>query len=179
MLIFTLLLWVKASCFQFCSVGLNSLSKVAQLKALELGFKPSLSEPTKCAPLSVPHFPRGCREWSASALVLALLGFIESSSEAKDDDFVHEPSHPLAQKVLVMYEVPLQYLGELKPRMNKQRAGAWICLHLGSFLVSFLENAMASKEVPLLSEWVFLDGKSVTLLQGKGTSHPLHSLFPV
>lgn len=38
MLIFTLL-WVKASGFQFCSVGLNNLSKVAQLKSTGAGIQ--------------------------------------------------------------------------------------------------------------------------------------------
>lgn len=100
------------------------------------------------------------------------LGFTESSLVAKQDDFLPEPSLPLAHEVSILCDVPLQYLEELELilSMDMQRAGAW---------ASCLGDTMASREVPLLNEWAFLDGKSVTPLQGRGTWHPLHSLFLV
>lgn len=95
MLIFTMVLWVRTSCLQFCSERLNNLSKVAQLKSSGA----QIQSQSVC-PSAAPHSPRGFRKLGASALVLAFWDFIESSSEAKDDGFVPERLLRVARKAL-------------------------------------------------------------------------------
>ena len=99
------------------------------------------------------------------------LGPYRELFRGQNDDFVPESSCPLAHKIFVC----VKSLCSTWENWNLLLAWTSKEQELGIVLAQAASGSAVYK-VPLLSEWAFLDGKSVTPLQARGTSLPLHSV---